>query len=128
MRFTCARTQLRVGLGGLASREDRGQAIQRVEQARDLYAALSKESSDTPVLHQEALLGVAQAQESLGQVQEAVEAYQSLVNLYPDSKYPDCAAVKVAKARVEYLQDPKNQVPEFYAAMDKLGIPSLKPR
>jgi len=127
MRFACARTQLRLGLGSLYAKDerDRKAAIQRVEQALDLYTKLANESQDTPVLHQEALLGMAQAQESQGQVAEALEGYQKLAQQYPDS-----AAGREALARVNYLQssEKEKQVADFYQAMDKLANASARPR
>lgn len=123
MRFACARTQLRLGLGGLCSKEERDRAKQRVQQAGDLYAGLADVSQDTPILHQEALLGAAQAQESLGQVQEALEGYHKLDQLYPNS-----VAGQEARTRIKKLESSEKHVADFYAAMNNLVSSSPKPR
>jgi tetratricopeptide (TPR) repeat protein len=122
MRLARARTLLSLGLENLCAQRERDKAIKQVEDARDLYAQLAGPLSKTPVLHQEALLGVAQAKESLGQVDEAQEDYRNLANRFPQS-----AAGRLAQQRVEYLEKNGEQVQDLYKALDKMASARPKP-
>jgi tetratricopeptide (TPR) repeat protein len=118
LRFTSARAQLRLGLERLCAQDkaEREKALNRIEQARDLFTTLVRETGETPILHQEALLGVATAQESLGQIDDALEEYRKVVAVDANS-----AAGKAAQARVEYLGDPEHlkQATSFYATLEQ---------
>jgi tetratricopeptide (TPR) repeat protein len=122
MRLIRARTLLYLGLENLCAQRERDKAIKQVEEARDLYAQLAEQTSKTPVLHQETLLGVARAKESLGQVDEAREDYRNLANRYPQS-----AAGKLAQQRLEYLEKNGEQVQDLYKALDKMAGARAKP-
>lgn len=63
-RFQLARICLREGQDSFAS-FDRGEAIESLRAARAQYEALIRETNDNPMLHQEALLGAATAEEAL---------------------------------------------------------------
>jgi tetratricopeptide (TPR) repeat protein len=117
MRFTRARTLLRLGVERLASAADHKQAVSQLEEARDLYAKLAEESSDVPELAQEALMGAAKAKESLGEVEDALTDYQKLARTYPSSFLG-----KKAQERAEYLDKPENreQVKALYATLSKM--------
>jgi hypothetical protein len=89
-RFQLARLCLREGQDSFAS-FDRPRAIDDLRAARTHYEALIRETSDNPMLHQEALLGAATAEEALagvpaepadaapGSLDRALEYYLRLV-------------------------------------------------
>ncbi len=95
-RFQKARVELREGLRSICSADQRPKAIEDVEQARQGFVELAAECKDSPLLQQEALLGAAQAEESLigvptkddpaksrGSLERAVDLYRQIVKAYP---------------------------------------------
>jgi hypothetical protein len=109
------------------SRADSAKSLGR---ARDLYEELSRECADEPLLRQEALMGVAKAEESLAgskdpanaeeDLQKALESYKKLANAYPDSFQG-----KAAAERIKVLQGQMTEVAKFY--QDFYSAPS-KPK
>src|SRR5262245_6897997 len=90
--FHKARDLLHAGLHGFAAKSavnDGKSPREQLEEAHDLYDKLAKESQDSPLLVQEALMGVAKAKESLAKNQDdldgAVAAYKALADRYPAS-------------------------------------------
>jgi tetratricopeptide (TPR) repeat protein len=116
MRFDRARTLLRWGLEHLYSPE-RDRALKQIKEARDIYAKLEADTGrdKEPILVQEAMMSVARADESLGDLDAALKGYTKLANAYPKS-----VLGKAAKERADYLGDENNrkQVQELY---DKLA-------
>lgn len=123
-RFQVARIYLRRGMEHFVStapnaRED---ALSDLDKAAEHYATLADQAKDTPLLEQEALLGVAKAKEARNELDAAREAYQKLA-----SKYPQSVNGKEAAKRLEKLDKDKEQVAAFYKKLDELAKPSLPP-
>jgi hypothetical protein len=120
-RFELARYRLRHGLEKLsASMEtERTDAVKHIQEAEQFYLALGKEvKGSNPLLEQEALLGVAKARESLGDLDGALQSYNDLVKAFPDTP--------IGKETAEYvkkLESNKAKVAEFYAALKKFNEP-----
>jgi tetratricopeptide (TPR) repeat protein len=117
MLFTRARTLLRLGLERLYNASEHDKAQQQVEEARTLYARLIGESKDDPVLAQEAMMGVAKARESLGDVDEALNDYRRLADTYPNS-----ALGQKARERADFLgvEENRRQVKDLYDTLAKM--------
>lgn len=81
-RYQQARLDLRMGQESLVAAEPkvRTDALDRLRNARDLYEQLVRESKDFPILYQEALLGLATAEETLAgiSIDESGAAYGNL--------------------------------------------------
>ncbi|HZY86980.1 MAG TPA: tetratricopeptide repeat protein [Gemmataceae bacterium] len=112
-RFQIARLNLLGGLRELGSA--RAAATDNLRKAARAYEELANESSDSPLLHQEALLGAGKANESLGDVDKAKGFYKQLAD-----RHPDTAFGKDAKAQLERLEkdgkDLQGLANEFKAA------------
>jgi hypothetical protein len=97
----------------------RTDSLKSLEHARDLYEELSRNCADEPLLKQEALMGVAKAQESLAgsknpaatqdDLEKAIASYKRLANAYPDSFLG-----KAAADRAKALEVGMNEVVKFY--------------
>jgi len=122
-RFERARLLLRNGLEKILSNLDseREAAWKDVKAAEDEYAKLANELTETPVLAQEALFGLAKAREGQGKVDGAIEAYEKL-----KGKYGDSALGKVAGEQLEKLKENRKEVEEFYARLRELAPPPSK--
>jgi hypothetical protein len=133
-RFQEARLRLRDGQRNLTTRE-RDHAIQDVDRARAIYRELIDACPDEPILEQEALMGVASAEESLvgvhykpeksdeeitGNLATAIEYYQRLA-----AKYPNSVNGGVAKKRLEKLGANEKEIESFYAQLSDLA--TVKP-
>jgi tetratricopeptide (TPR) repeat protein len=116
--FLKARTLLRVGLEKLAAAadKDRTEARNKVEEAATLYASLAKRPLDSPLLTQEALLGAARANESLGNIEEALAFYDQLRTRFKDSPFG-----KEAAATYEKLKANEDAVKAFYTEFNRLA-------
>jgi hypothetical protein len=95
-RFQMARRHLADGLRDLGF--NRASASENIRQAAEKYGKLADESSDHPVLLQEALLGAAKANESLGELEKARSFYTKLAQ-----QYPTTALGKDAQKQLERL-------------------------
>ncbi len=124
LRFQKARTLLRLGLERLYAERDRPKALEQVKEAADLYEQLAERSADVPALHQEALMMIAKARESLGDVEAALSKYRELAGRYPNS-----AQGKEAAQRVKFLDvaDNRERADKFYDEMRKLADNRGKP-
>lgn len=135
-RYQLARMLLDHGLQDLysGSEKDRLTQAANVEKARTLYRELAVETSDNPILAQEAMMGTAKAEEALagvrkeggttetrGSLDEALKLYGQLA-----SKYPDSFPGKAAGDRARQLQEKKEQIQNFYAELSKLTPPAKK--
>jgi tetratricopeptide (TPR) repeat protein len=116
LRYDRARALLRRGLQYLYAPDQRDKALEDIKAAREAYAALEKDAAGHPLLIQEAMMSVAKADESTGDLDEAVKGYQKLAKAYPQS-----VLGKAAEARANYLEDPTNRarVQELYQKLDK---------
>jgi hypothetical protein len=119
-RFQLARVYLKRGMENFCSSspDGRKEAMHDLEEAGRLYGELASESKDTPVLAQEALLGVGKAKEASNELEAALSAYQDLAKRYPNS-----VSGKEAAERVKKLTENKDQVSAFYQELDKLANP-----
>jgi len=115
-RFEQARILLRQGEQQLLS-PDRSKALKDIQEAQGLYDKLAQESGDTPVLHQEALLGAARARECQGDLAGARRYYDNLAQLYPNSTLGKKAAAWTAT---------QEQRQDFYTRLDQLATAKNK--
>jgi hypothetical protein len=123
-RFQLARVYMRRGMENFCSTagDGRKDALENLSQAARLYGDLAKESKDSPVLAQEALLGVGKAKEALNELDDALAAYQDLAK-----RYPNTVNGKEAAERVKVLSENKSRVGDFYQKLDKLASPIAPP-
>lgn len=103
-RFLGARRALVDGLGDLGDTFQKTRAIDTLKNAASEYEKLIGESSDRPVLHQEALLGTAKAYEALGDYEKAKGFYKQLAD-----RYGETARGKIAQKALERLDNPVNK-------------------
>jgi tetratricopeptide (TPR) repeat protein len=96
-RFQLARLSLQTGLRELGSA--RAAALENLHKAAQRYEELANETTDSPLLLQEALLGAGKANESLGDVEKAKRFYQKLANDHPNTPF-----AKDARAQLERLE------------------------
>ncbi len=129
-RFQVARIRLEEGLNSLGSEQRRAEALDNVEKARELYAQLIADTNDAPLLRQEAMMGVAKAEETLigipkadgsaemrGTVAQALKYYEDLSNATPET-----FQTQAAKQRAQQLRDNGPQVENFYTELNKRFI------
>jgi hypothetical protein len=108
------------------------EAIKDLVKARQFYQDLAPLCRSEPILQQEALMGVAKAEESLiaapdptnpkqpaGNIDRAIGYYEALANQYPESFQG-----KAARQRAKELKDNKQQIEAFYAQLNR---PQAKP-
>jgi len=103
--FRLARLRLTRGELELGSPNSRRQALESIAKAAKDYEKLQGESSDVPLLHQEALLRAGQARECLGEFDKAQSNYEKLISEYKNKDKPN-EFVKAAEEAVERLKDP----------------------
>lgn len=133
-RFQIARGRIQAGEQNLTNFLMRNDAIKALMSAREIYALLASESSDTPILMEEALMAVAKVDESLiavpnpdktsevcSTIDKAREAYLALAQ-----KYPDSPNGKAAANRAQELEKNRAQWEKFYAQLNDLST-SPKP-
>lgn len=127
------------GIGG-PTREEREKAADTLVEVRDRYSDLIRESANQPELVQEAMMGVARADEVLAAVPQkentneprakldtARTAYEELAKKYPDSFLGKQAAKRAAE-----LADHGTQIRAFYNALMEVhgkppALPTLPP-
>jgi hypothetical protein len=123
-RFAEARAKLRQGLDKLAAGDskERDGAATKVEDAGKLYEQLARETDAKtyPFLVQEALMGVAKARESQGQLDDALGFYRKLA----DSK-PETDLTRQAQQSINDLNDPatREKIRTFYDELQKQLTP-----
>jgi tetratricopeptide (TPR) repeat protein len=129
-RFQKARLLLQKGLTTFYSTNTHGQALDDLERARELYKELVPECKNLSVLEEDAILGLAMAEESLagipkkdgdesrGNLDEASKWYQKLVTDFPDSFQG-----QRAKKRLEDIQENRSRIEGLVAELDKLSSP-----
>lgn len=130
-RFQEARFLLQQGLqyqfAEFKTEEARQNALESLEEARRLYRQLATESQDVPLLAQEALMGAATAEEALigvpqeknaeesrGNLDQAIADYEKLASSYPDSSQG-----KAARKRADDLREHRQQWQDFYAQINQ---------
>jgi hypothetical protein len=135
--FHLTRHQMYDALARIASpnSEDRTKAADTLTSVRDRYAALGKDASAEPELVQEALMGVAKAEEVLaaipkadnpnetrGTLAAAESAYQELARRFPDSYFG-----KEAAKRAGELDNHRTQIQAFYNGLIEAHAPPKAP-
>jgi len=100
----------------------RAEGAKSLEEARNIYKELVDQCADQPVLAQEALMGVAKADESLigittpkdveRDLDKAIGSYRMLAGRFPDS-----VLGKEAQAKISELEGKKSQVVKFYSEL-----------
>jgi len=113
-RFELARLNMVQGLATLAWQRE--EAVKKLRDAAEAYEKLIDESSDTPHLAQEAMLGAAKAHESMGDLDKAKGLYSRLAKAYPKSKMGMEAA-----ARAEQIDSKGKELSDFYKQMNDLA-------
>jgi hypothetical protein len=112
---------LATGITGLFN--DREEALNQLGDAAKRYAEVAGSSKDT-LIRSRASFGLARAHESLGDVEKAISAYNTVVSIGESD-----AIAKVAQQRVDMLKSPLSQ--EFFAWFEKQDFkpadPSLPP-
>lgn len=135
-RFEVARLYLQSGQAGIRAVWERNDAVKRIYQALRLYRKLVKDCLDSPLLTQEAMMGIAQAEESLVSIptktvlakdtdtpdpddpqafdlQRALASYEQLAKLYPDSPLG-----KEADNRAREIEKDRAGIEKFYADLN----------
>jgi hypothetical protein len=129
-RFEAARKYFQYGQANLGS-FDRASAIEKMKQARTVYAELAKECADSPLLAREALLMIAAVDESLvgtttpddlkAELDQAVESYEKVAR-----EYPQGVLGEKAKTRAQELRDSAEQAEKFYRELSQLAAPRMQ--
>ena len=124
LRFQQARALMQLGLERLYNDADRKAAVEQLRQAVEVYKALAQRATGVPSLQQEALLMIAKASESLGEVDEALVKYREAARLDKGSAHG-----KEADERAKYLEVDENRrrVESFYKEMAKIAEARAKP-
>jgi hypothetical protein len=137
-RFERARLLLQDGLENFVS-EKRPEALKKIQEAHDLYAQLANESRNAPLLDQEAMMGVAKAEEALigtdkpsaegstenaatFTLEQAIERYRQLAD-----KYPSSYLGKSAAEHTKELEANREAVVTLYKELNNLAAPKAKP-
>jgi hypothetical protein len=137
-RFGRARLLLQEGLEALVS-DRREQAILKIRTAQELYEQLARETVQTPLLQQEAMMGVAKAEEaliglprstngeeasatSIHSLERALELYHQLAD-----KHPDSYLGKAAAEHARQLEQNREAVKVLYTELSALAGPKLRP-
>jgi len=122
-RFEEARAFLAQGVQNLASPPpEHDKALESLVKARDAYDGLIAQSKDIPTLQQEAMMGVATAEESLvdsgkdASLDKAQQYYERLAEAYKDTFQG-----KAARKRADELKDPKTRadIEKFYRNLNQ---------
>jgi tetratricopeptide (TPR) repeat protein len=121
--FDRARVLLRRGLERQYSTE-RDAALSDIKEARKLYADLAADSfirDSHPLLAEEAMLGVAKADESLGDLDKALEGYRNVAKTFPKGAHHEAA-----DQRAKYLENPdnRNAVKSLYEKLEGQARPA----
>ena len=121
-RFKEARVNLSAGLRAQGSNPKA--ALKRIESARDTYEELAKQSGRVPLLHQEALMGMAKANEALGNYEEARSGYERLTREYPSSALGVSATKQLERLGSEANKETLNK---FKKLNDGGWLPRVSP-
>ena len=126
-KFWEARALSQRGPEKLGNPDERAKAVQDLIKARELYQELAPLCRAEPILQQEAMMGVARAEESLigvpdpadpkqpaGTLDRAVAYYEELA-----VKFPESAQGKAARQRADDLKKNPEKIQSFYAKLNK---------
>jgi hypothetical protein len=123
-RFEQARDLLRRGQELLCEQPDAAREL--LGKASELYEQLALDTTAEPLLVQEALMGVAQAEECRGDLKRAQEYYQKLADAYPKSTLGEVAK-KNADELDEELAVGHGPKIDFYKKFDAKVAEANKP-
>jgi hypothetical protein len=120
-RFNLARLRLEDGQSPVTAFQ-RADAAKSLKEARKSYEELASQCADQPILAQEAMMGVAKADEALigistpddvqKDLEQALLSYRRLAERYPNS-----VLGKAAQERITELEARKPEVTKFYAEL-----------
>jgi hypothetical protein len=120
-RFDQARLKFEEGLSPFSAFQ-RAESAKAINEARQIYEELIGQCADQPILAQEAMMGVAKADESLigiaapidikKDLNKALASYKRLAERYPQSPLGE-----EAQKRVSELEAKKPEVERFYAEL-----------
>jgi hypothetical protein len=126
-RFESARILFQEGFTDFGTSDRHGDAVAKIDKARSLYEGLIAESGSFPLLLQEALMGVARAEETLcatpktespgqmyGSLDKAAEYYKKVAEGSGDSFQS-----KKAAERLKTIQEKRNDLQTFYADLNR---------
>ena len=127
--FQVARIEMENGQALIRTRFRQTDAAKQINESRKLYKKLAGECADASLLVQEAMMGIAQAEESLvgipGSVlgpeyadevfdlKRALKSYHELARLYPDSFLGEQAAKRAAE-----IEKDEPAIEKFYAEVN----------
>jgi hypothetical protein len=124
-RFQQARDLLQRGQEELCAQPV--EARELLEKAGALYEQLALETTAEPLLAQEALMGVATAAESRGDLKRAQEFYRKLADTYPKSKSGEIAKKNADELEEEFAAGHGPKI-DFYKKLDaQIAAASKKP-
>jgi hypothetical protein len=127
-RFEFARLVLQRGQEGIRNFLDRENAVKQLVLARSLYQKLLPECTDSTILAHEAMMGIAQAEESLVGVPNpdnpseifdlntALESYRKLAE--QTKAHPDSPLAQSAERRVKELDSKHAEIERFYTDLN----------
>jgi hypothetical protein len=121
-RFQEARNLLQSGQRELAASPEI--AVKDLADASGRYEQLAAESTDDPLLREEALLGVATAEECLGHLDRAQDFYEKLAAVAPESPRGELAAARAKQLANERLSGGGSEIDfykKFQAELAKAG-------
>jgi len=126
-RFELARYYIQQGAEKLGNPHQHKEGVKDLMKARALYQDLAPLCRSEPLLQQEALMGIARAEESLvgaadptnakqpaGSIDKAITYYEELAQ-----KYPESFQGKAAKQRAQDLKANKQQIERFYTGLNQ---------
>lgn len=135
-QFQRARELLQIGLENLGGAR-RSEAIGNLAQARSVYTQLLRECTDEPLLRQEAMLGIAKAEEALigvpqaqmpksdtpvppGDLDKAIAAYEGFLEELKLSRIdPESELYKSVRRYVDNLKSNREAVTKFYDRLNE---------
>lgn len=116
--------------GGCSLRfQSYAQANQELDQAVDLYMIVLTQSSDSE-LRERAMFGLARAQETQGDLEQARENYQNVVDQWPDGPYTQVASQRLAQLDTPAAKQFYDKFAKFDpqpAFQDEPGVPGERP-
>ena len=116
-RLEEARRSLHEGLRQLGNAGTRKKALDELKEAAGLYEKLAEECADKPLLHQQALMGAAKANEGRGEAEQARKYYQQLHDKYGNSVFGQEAAEQIQRL------DAAEKNGDFKALREELNKP-----
>jgi hypothetical protein len=129
-RFEIARTMIQRGSEKIGNPAQHAEAIKDLVKARQLFQELAPLCRAEPILQQEAMMGLAKAEESLIGAPDPNEAKQTLgsidraIGYYEEvaTKFPESFQGKAARQRAKELKENRKDIESFYAVLNQQGL------